>query len=62
MTHAVELIPRSCHLHSTSGFVLPLPWKNISRWVTCRHRLDGGGLFQFDEGGVLRGVDKRRWG
>ena len=53
--------PRSCHLHSTPGVVVPLPWKNILRWVACRRRVDGGGSSQFDEGGVLRGVDKRRW-
>ena len=30
--------------------------------MACRRHVDGGGLSQFDEGGVLRGVDKRRWG
>lgn len=52
--------PRLRHGNSTPAVLVPLPWKNILRWVACCHCVDGGGSSQFDEGGVLRGVGKRR--
>lgn len=52
--------PRLCHGNSTPAVLVPLPRKNILRWGACCHCVDGGGSSQFDEGGVLRGVGKRR--